>query len=213
MHAMPGSKTPTLNQVSVTSTLPERICDAGRLMFDRRLTDLAGGNISAREGDTVYMSPRFAGQRYHWNLIPENLVVGKWTDDEITLNPAFSREGWSHLFIYRNFPKVRAVIHAHPMNVMPFTASCRTIEPLLEGTQKFGLIGYCEAAPGHTKELGKKVVKAMQGKEELMRIQALPVLIPYHGIILAGEDFDKTLDALERVDQNAYCMITRRLLD
>jgi hypothetical protein len=41
----------------------------------------------------------------------------------------------------------------------------------------------------------------------------LPVLIPYHDIIPAGEDFDKTLDALERVDQNAYCIITGRLLD
>jgi L-fuculose-phosphate aldolase len=133
-------------------------------------------------------------------------------DDEITGNPAFSREGWSHLFIYRNFPKVQAVIHAHPMHVMPFTAIGREIEPLLEGTQKFGVVRYCEAAPGHTPELGEKVLRAMRGHEELMHVQAMPVLIPQHGIILAGEDFDRTLDALERIDQNAYCMLACGLL-
>jgi L-fuculose-phosphate aldolase len=194
------------------SLLAEKICNAGRLIFDRRLTDLAGGNISARDGDTIWMSPTFAGQRYHWDLQPNQLLCGSWADDEISGSPLFSREGWSHLYIYRNFPMVQAVIHAHPMNVMPFTAICRTIEPLLEGTQKFGIVGYCEAAPGHTKELGEKVVKAMQGHEGLMQKQAMPVLIPYHGIILAGEDFDRTLDALERVDQNAYCILAGRML-
>lgn len=193
-------------------SIAEKICDAGRLMFDRRLTDLAGGNISARHGDDIYMSPTFAGQKYHWDLNPDQLLIGKWADDEVSRSPLFSREGWSHLYIYRNFPDVHAVIHAHPMNVMPFTAICRSIEPLLEGTQKFGTIGYCEAAPGHTKELAEKVLEAMRGNEELMRKQAMPILIPYHGIILAGQDFDKTLDALERVDQNAYCILAGRLL-
>lgn len=41
-------------------TIPEQICDAGRLMFARRLTDLAGGNISARVGEMIYISPRDA---------------------------------------------------------------------------------------------------------------------------------------------------------
>ena len=181
-------------------------------MFGRRLTDLAGGNISARDGDRLYMSPRYAGQRYHWDLKPEQLVTGRWADDEITQNPEFSREGWSHLYIYRNFPSVTAVIHAHPFYIMPFTAICRPIEPLLEGTRKFGTIELCDPAPGHTKELGEKVLAAMRGKESMMHVQAAAVLIPYHGIILAGEDFDKTLDALERIDQNAYCVTASRLL-
>lgn len=194
-------------------SLPEKLCRAGQLMFDKELTDMAGGNISVRDGDTVYMSPRYAGQRYHWKLTPDDLVSGRWADDEITTQKVFSREGWSHLYLYRTFPNVQAVVHAHPFYVMPFVAACRPIEPVLEATQKFGVVGFCDPAPAHTKELAENVVRAMQGKEAQMKVQAAVVLIPYHGIILAGEDFDKTLDALERINKNAYCLIARTALE
>jgi L-fuculose-phosphate aldolase len=195
------------------SDLPEMICEAGRIMFDKRLTDMAGGNISARDGEVVYMSPRYSGQRYHWDLKPEQLVSGNWENDEITKDPKFSREGWSHLYIYRNFPEVNAVIHAHPFHIMPFAAFCRPIEPVLEGTRKFGIVDLCDPAEGHTKKLAENILTAMQGKQERMRIQAAAVLIPYHGIILAGHDFEKTLDALERIDENAFCLITRKFVE
>ncbi len=194
------------------SIFTEKLCEAGRVMFAKRLTDMCGGNISIRDGDTVYMSPRFAGQRYHWNLTSDLLVSGKWIDDEITQNPSFSREGWSHLYIYRNFPDVQAVVHAHPFHVMPFTAIGLAIEPVLEATQKFGVIDFCKPATAHTKDLGTSIIAALQGKEEMMRKQAAAVLLPTHGIILAGMDFDKTLDALERIDVNAYCLTVRKLL-
>jgi L-fuculose-phosphate aldolase len=191
--------------------LLEKICEAGRIMFNKRLTDMAGGNISAREGDMVYMSPRYAGQKYHWNLSPNLLVRGKWQDDEISSDPCFSREGWSHLYLYRNFPDCNAVIHAHPFNVLPFSSMGRPIEPVLEATQKFGVVELCKPAPAHSKQLGDNILEAMHGQEEKMRHQAAAVLIPTHGIILCGMDFDKTLDALERIDVNCYALMVRKL--
>jgi L-fuculose-phosphate aldolase len=193
--------------------LPEKLCMAGRIMFEKRLTDMAGGNISLRDGSTIYMSPRFSGQRYHWDLTPDLLVSGSWENDEITKNPNFSREGWSHLAIYRNFPDVQAVVHAHPFHIMPFSAFGQSIEPVLESTQKFGIIELCEPASAHSKDLADKILAAMLGKEDKMRVQAAAVLIPFHGIILAGKDFDKTLDALERIDENAYCLTVRSLVE
>ncbi len=194
------------------SNLKEKLCEAGRIMFEKRLTDMCGGNISIRDGDTVYMSPRFAGQRYHWNLSEDMLVSGLWATDEITTQPSFSREGWSHLYIYRTFPEVQAVVHAHPFHVMPFVAYGLPIEPVLEATQKFGVVGLCEPAKAHTKDLGTQIIAALKGKEEMMRKQAAAILLPEHGIILAGTDFDKTLDALERIDVNAYCLTVRKSL-
>jgi L-fuculose-phosphate aldolase len=190
----------------------EKICEAGRVMFEKRLTDMCGGNISIRDGDTVYMSPRFAGQRYHWDLPVGAIVEGKWADDEITTNLNFSREGWSHLYIYRNFPDAQAVVHAHPFHVMPFAAFGLSIEPVLEGTQKFDVIEHCQPATAHTKDLGISIIAALKGKEDKIRTQAAAVLLPEHGIILAGKDFDKTLDALERIDVNAYCLTVRKSL-
>ena len=42
------------------------ICEIGRLMYDRRLTDSAGGNVSIRQGNRIYCSPRYAGSRWRW---------------------------------------------------------------------------------------------------------------------------------------------------
>jgi len=195
------------------SELQELLCLAGKIMFEKRLTDLAGGNISVRDGEFVYMSPRFAGQRRQWHLCPDDLVTGRWEDDEIGQNPLFSREGWSHLYIYRHFPDVTAVIHAHPFHVLPFAAACRPIEPVLEGTQKFGTVELTEPAPAHSRQLADHVIASLAGKEERMRKQAAAVLVPYHGIIVAGKDLPATLDALERIDTNAYCILARKLMD
>ena len=48
--------------------------------------------------------------------------------------------------------------------------------------------------------------------EEKMRKQAAVVMIPYHGIIAAGVDFSLTLDAVERIDTNAYCLQSRKAI-
>lgn len=204
---------PAAGPSTVMKNIQEQLCEAGRIMFEKRLTDMAGGNISARVGDQVYMSPRYAGSRYHWDLSPEDLVSGRWQDDEITQHPKFSREGWSHLLIYREFPDAQAVIHAHPFHVMPFAMASRPMEPVLEATEKFGVVELTKPAPAHTKILGEYVVESLRGKDARMRKHAAVVLIPHHGVILAGKEFHLVLDALERVNTNAYCLLARSLLN
>jgi len=194
-------------------SIPDQLCKAGRIMFEKRLTDMAGGNISARVGDVVYMSPRYSGSRFHWNLAPDDLVCGRWENDEIASQPNFSREGWAHLAIYRAFPDAQAVIHAHPFYVMPFASAARPIEPVLEATQKFGVVEVTKPAPAHSKELAEYIVETLSGKEARIRKQAAVALIPYHGIILAGQEFSLVLDALERINTNAYCILARKMLE
>ena len=111
-------------------TIAEQICDAGRILFQRKLTDLAGGNISVRDGDLIYMSPSYAGAKYHWDLKPEQIICGGWRNDEISTNPLFSREGWSHIELYKHFPDIQAVIHAHAFHVQPFSSLSMPIEPV-----------------------------------------------------------------------------------
>lgn len=190
----------------------EHICLAGRILFQRRLTDLAGGNISMRVGDLVYMSPRYAGARYHWDLAPEQILCGRWDNDELAENPQFSREGWSHLALYKHFPDVQAVVHAHAFHVQPFSSLSRPMEPVLEANDKFGVIEVIEPAPAHSKELAQKVIKGFMGKEAIIQKMAAAVIIPRHGMIAAGKDLDLTLDAVERIDTNAWVLLTRKLL-
>jgi len=53
----------------------ETIAQIGAVMFERNLTDLAGGNISMRVEDRVIMSPSYSGARKFWQLKPEDVLV------------------------------------------------------------------------------------------------------------------------------------------
>ena len=194
------------------TTIPEQIAYIGRRMFERRLTDMSGGNVSARDGNMIYITPRFSGGKKHWQLEPSDILCGSIDTDDIMNHPMYSREGKAHMAIYRNFPDVAAVIHAHPFHVLPFCAANRSIEPVLEGTEKFGVIECVPAAPAHSIAVAENVVAGLRGKEDRIRKHAAAVILPFHGIIVASKDLWLAIDALERIDWNAWCILAQKSL-
>ena len=191
----------------------EQLAYIGRMLFERRLMDTAGGNISARQGNRIFISPKYSGSKRHWQLDPEEFIEGEIGSNEVLNHPMFSREGKAHVAIYLNFPDVQGVIHAHPFHILPFCAAGKTIEPMLEQTQKFGVIQLVKAAPAHSAELAENIVAGLRGQEKAIQTQAAAVLVPQHGIIVAGRDILAAVDALERIDWNAWCILAQRLLE
>ena len=194
------------------NSVPEQLVYIARRMFERRLTDMAGGNVSIRDGDQIYISPRYAGSLQHWQIQPEDVLCGDVNTDEIMNHPRFSREGKAHLGVYRAFPDVHGIIHAHPYNVLPFCVAERPIEPVLEATQKFGVVEVIKGAPAHREQLALNIVAGLRGKEANIRKQAAAVLMPRHGIFVAGKDALAAIDALERIDWNAWCIMSQSLI-
>ncbi|MCL4561510.1 MAG: class II aldolase/adducin family protein [Chloroflexi bacterium] len=194
-------------------TIPEQIVIVARRLFERRLLDMSGGNLSSRCGDEICITPRYSGSRKHWQLEPEDIIQGRLDSAELMENPMLSREAKAHLAIYRNFPAAGAVVHAHALHVLPFCALSKPIEPVLEATQKFGVVECIAAAPAHSSALADNVVTGLQGKEDRMLTQAAAVLIPKHGLIVAGKDLLAAVDAVERIDWNAYCILAMKILD
>ncbi len=45
------------------------------LLYDRRLTELQGGNMSLRVGDAVVMTPTKASENTGWRLDAEDILV------------------------------------------------------------------------------------------------------------------------------------------
>ncbi len=193
-------------------SIPEQIAIIGRRMFERRLTDMSGGNISVRDHETIYITPRYSGGKKNWQLDPEDILSGPVDTDEVLNHPLFSREGKAHVAIYRNFPDVTAVVHAHPFHVLPFCVAERSIPPVLESTEKFGVVECVPSARAHSRELAENVVAGLRGKEDRIRTQAAAVLLPRHGIIVAGKDLYAAIDAVERIDWNAWCILAQKAL-
>jgi len=193
-------------------SVPSLIAYVGRMMFERRLTDFSGGNISVRDGDMMYISPRYSGSRQHWNVDPATIVSGRVDTDDILEDPGFSREGKAHLYVYRNYPDVNGIVHAHPFHVLAFCAASRSIPPVLESTEKFGSVDILPYAPAHSKDLANYIVEGLKGKEANIQKQAAAVLLAKHGIFCVGKDVLAALDAVERIDWNAYCILAQKLM-
>jgi L-fuculose-phosphate aldolase len=195
----------------VDQSTRERICEIGRLLYDRRLTDAAGGNISVRIDDHICITPRYAGSQFQWRLNPDQVLVTDHDGNKLEGNGELSRESKVHFKLYREFPDGNAVIHCHAEHVLDFCAAGVPIVPVLESTLKFGEIGLCAFAPAHSKELADSITAELHNKEKALKIQAAAVMAPWHGLFVLGKNLDAAFDAAERIDGNARILLTSSL--
>jgi L-fuculose-phosphate aldolase len=189
-----------------------KITQIGAMLFERFLTDASGGNISAKVGDRICITSRYAGSKWQWNLRPEQVLVCDLDGNMLEGEGGLSRESSVHFKLLREFPDATAVIHAHPKNALVFAATCQPIVPVLESSLKFGTIQVAEFAPAHTPDLAVNIAAVLRGQEEHIRKQAAAVIAPWHGLFVAGKDLDAAFDAVERVDVNAFIILNSCLL-
>jgi ribose 5-phosphate isomerase B len=189
-----------------------KIAETGRMVFERHLTDAAGGNISVRVGDSVCITPRYSGSKQHWHLEPNQVLISDLFGSKLEGDGDISRESKVHFRLYQEFPDATAVLHSHARNVMVFVAAGQPIEPVLEATLKFDTIPVTKYAPAHSEKLADAIVDAVRGKEEQIRKYATAVIAPWHGLFVVAKDIDAAFDLTERIDTNAYCILMSRLL-
>jgi L-fuculose-phosphate aldolase len=187
-----------------------RIC---KLAYDRKFLDAAGGNVTTRFGDRVFMTRSYAGGQHQWNLRPEDILVLDMDGKILAGDGDFSREGAVHMACYHAFPAAGCVFHAHSLNIMPFVSRQVPMPPMSEQTDKFGEIGFCKWAATHTPELAFNVVEALRPQAAAIPNHPIATMIPRHGIFIVGADLNITYDALERIDRNAYIALMARHLD
>ena len=203
-----------MKSIAERMTLPELIVYVSQFMFENDLTDIAGGNISARDGDVLYMTPTLAGNQWHWNIGTEDIVVGSVTKiDDLKKHPRFTREGLSHLAIYKAFPYVGAVIHAHPKYINPFVAQSKPIPPLLSASKHFGKLTYHPEAEQYSQDQAEKIVEVLRNQEERMKKKAAAVLMPRHGLIAASADLMTALDCVQRMNTNAFTVLAQKWIE
>jgi ribulose-5-phosphate 4-epimerase/fuculose-1-phosphate aldolase len=181
----------------------------GRLMYDRFLTDSAGGNVSCRVGDRIFITPRFAGARYHWRLRPDLINVLDLQHNVLAGPQPISRESDMHLALLDAFPEAGSVIHAHAPNLMVFAASGCPMPPVMEYTEKFGTIGLTVQARSHTPEISREAVAYMDARRDEFAKHAMAALLPSHGVVVMARDLLEAYDTLERLEGNARCLLQR----
>ena len=192
----------------------KKIAEVGHLLFTRKVLDISGGNISARVGDMICITPRYAGSRFHWNLSYKQVLLVDQQGNIIEGDGEISRESKVHIKLLNEFQDGNAVVHAHSQNVLAFCAIREPMFPVLEFTLKFGIIPIVEYAPGgaFNDQLAENLCNEMRGKEDLIKKQAAVVLAPWHGQFVVGKTLLAAVDAAERIDWNARTILFARLL-
>jgi L-fuculose-phosphate aldolase len=172
-----------------------------KLAYARGLVFGVGGNISVRAGERILITPKGACLR---NVKAEELVTSDLTG-KTTGKKEPSIELPMHLAIYRTFPSVNAVIHAHS----PFATAWSTLRISLKSRTvegrfilgKVPVVGYAE--PGTTKLAEAVCEKLREGKA---------VLLHNHGLVAVGSTLDEAFNLAETVEETAKIEVLAAIL-
>jgi L-fuculose-phosphate aldolase len=184
------------------------------LMYNRYLTNSAGGNVSCRVGDRIYTTPRYLGSKHRWQLREEMILVFDADYNLLEGNPNLtSRETGMHFACYREFPEVNGIIHAHPRYLSVFAMAGQPLTPTNEYTEKFGTVEVVPPLPSHSQELADAVVEKLVPRREVLKKNGLGLILAWHGVLMVGRDLADAYDTLERLEWSAHTLLmSHRLL-
>lgn len=154
----------------------------------------AAGNVSAREGDVVLITPR-------------GLPYGEMTErDVVRLSPAGdvvdgvrepSSEWRVHAAVYAARPEVAAIVHTHSVHA---TAWSCLAEPLHTEVKEFGralggAVRIAADAPPGTDAIAREAVEALGDRGA--------ALLARHGVLAVGESPARALVVAQVVERHA----------
>lgn len=179
----------------------QELCKYARKIVDSGLVVGPGGNISARAGDKMYLSPSgFALEEIEpeqW--IEVDIPAGEVTD--IGLRP--SSEVLMHLYGYRQKPDMGAMVHTHPSHCIAFTLIERDL-PIMFPDQA-ALVGRTAFIPyliPTTDLLANAVAEKVN--------EASSILLGNHGLVTTGRNLREAYYRTQVVEESAKIYLSAK---
>ena len=173
-----------------------------RLLHEAGYSPGTSGNISARIGDSIIVSP--TGARLG-TLVAESLSVIDLSGGHVG-GPAPTKESIFHAAVYRARPRDRAIIHLHS----PYASALSCLSDLNE----------TDALPAYTPYYVMRVGRlpvvpyfppgdvGLAAAIEATSAQSRSVLLANHGLLVAGTTLDAAAAAAEEIEQTARLHFT-----
>jgi L-fuculose-phosphate aldolase len=179
----------------MAADLRRQIVETGRALLRAGLVAGTSGNVSAREGDVVHVTPSAVP---YDEIEPEDLVTLSLDGRVLEGARSPSSERRVHLAIYAARPEAAAIVHSHSVHA---TAWSFLDEPLELDTEE--LIVACGgpsvrcAAHGESgsDELARTAVAALEDRRV--------ALLARHGVVAFAETPARALDACAIVERQA----------
>jgi L-ribulose-5-phosphate 4-epimerase len=165
----------------------ESIVRTGRLLFDKGLVQLSGGNISIRDPKTNYVAIKPSGVAYI-DMTPEQIIIMDLDMNVIEGTRKPSIESKMHTGIYKARSDIQAVVHCHPPFAVAWSIKgnkfLRSVIAAMYTTN--GAVMIAPYEPAGSQALADSAVKAI-GKDYAAILQS-------HGIICGGRDMKHALE-------------------
>jgi L-fuculose-phosphate aldolase len=179
------------------------IVEVGRRLYNRGLIAANEGNISARDGDTLYVTPSGTCKGF---LAPEAIVKTDLDGHTLDAGQRVSSEIRMHVAIYRRRQDTLAVVHAHPPTATAFAVAGIPLDrPLIaEAVLTLGPVLVIPYGTPSTDELADNVGQAI--------CNAHGLLLANHGALTVGDTLFRAWERMETVEQLARVALASRVL-
>lgn len=192
----------------------EAMCLVAKNMWERRLTNAAGGNFAVRvDENRILITPSLMSERRFCMLNPEDMLLIDYDENIIEGQGRLSREGDMHTALLRDFQNIGVTIHAHPFWCMPFVSQARPIPNVTEATMGRGVVGCIPYTKAYTPELARNVYRYFVERRALAEKKPIGVILPLHGIVVSGPDLWMAYSMLERVECDAHCNLMKGIVE
>lgn len=186
------------------SDLAHQLVAVCRNLYEKGFVTATDGNVSTRlPNGNILTTPTSVSK----GRVREIDLV-EVTPDGVPVKPGQvpSMELGMHLFVYRERPDVRAVVHAHPTYATGFaTARIPLDQPLFpEVIFGLGAIPLAEFATPSTSEVSASIAPFVKTSSA--------ILLMNHGVVTYGKDLDDAFFKMEKVEHAAHIIFVARML-
>ena len=173
----------------------DEIVTLGRALYDRGITPGRTGNLSARVGSRVLLTPTGASLG---RLEATELSLVE-LDGTLVSGAAPTKESALHLALYERFADVGAVAHGHTTHAVAW--SCR---PDLDAVNALPpLTAYFAMRVGRLPLIGYARPGDPALALALSNLDSTCALLANHGSIASGPTLEGAVDALEEIEETA----------
>ena len=185
-----------------------------KAMWDRKLTNAAGGNFAVRVADNrILVSPSMMSEYGMCDLDVEEFLLIDYQGNILEGSGKLSRETEMHIMLLSGFNYIKCTIHAHPQFCMVFASQSKPIKTVTEATMKRGeYFGVIEPAAAYSKQLAKNVYNYFDEHRTLAEKIGIGCIMPMHGVVVSGDSLMAAFSCLERMETDAICNIFKNFV-
>ncbi|GBG95686.1 sugar aldolase [Ligilactobacillus salitolerans] len=197
------------------------LANVAREMFARKMTNVAGGNISLKvspnetftyDGQTyekghdyLLMTPTFMSEAWYAKLsLSQILVVDLATGKKVAGEGRLTREINMHEEAYQVDPDIRVVYHSHAPNCMFWATLGMDMPNLTEVTSVNVPLGRIKCLP-YREACSQELADLVHSELEKLGDKAKEniFLLNSHGVLITDTDLHAATEVLETVEWNA----------